>query len=189
MHGEAAYIHDLRMSKLREDSENGYQGQWRLEWSKQHTGNPYPTHGLGPVCQYMDINRGDRFDYLTSVSSDQFGLSLAAAARFGKNSKEARTTYRLGDMSTAVIRTYRGKTILVQHDTTSPRPYSRINTISGTKGILSDYPLRVALEPNAHDWLDETARWVPIMEEPLAVADAVLGGGETHKSTTTKDKS
>ena len=155
VHGEAAYIHDLRASKLREDKENGYQGQWRLEWSKQHTGNPYPTHGLGPVCQYMDINRGDRLEYLTSVSSGQFGLSLLAAEKYGKGSPEAKMAYRLGDINTTVIRTYRGRTLLVQHDTTSPRPYSRLNLISGTKGILSDYPLRVALAPRSHEWLSD----------------------------------
>jgi hypothetical protein len=152
VHGEAAYIHDLRGSKL---SKEGYQGQWRLEFSKQHTGNPYPTHGLGPVCQYMDINRGDRFEYLTSVSSGQFGLSLAAAEKYGKNSAEAKTPYKLGDMNTTVIRTYRGRTIMVQHDTTSPRPYSRLNLISGTNGVLSDYPLRVALAPKTHEWMGE----------------------------------
>jgi hypothetical protein len=155
VHGEAAYIHDLRASNLNEESSGGYQGQWRLEWAKQHTGNPYPTHGLGPVCQYMDINRGDRFEALTSLSTAQLGLSLAAAAKYGKGSPQAKTSYKLGDMNTTLIRTYRGKTILVQHDTTSPRPYSRINLISGTKGILSDYPLRVALEPKAHEWMGE----------------------------------
>ena len=155
VHGEAAYIHDLRASKLREDKENGYQGQWRLEWSKQHTGNPYPMHGLGPVCQYMDINRGDRFEYLTSVSSGQFGLSLMAAEKYGKNSPQAKTVYKLGDMNTTVIKTYRGRTIMVQHDTTSPRPYSRLNLISGTKGTLADYPLRVALAPKTHEWMND----------------------------------
>ncbi len=152
VHGEAAYIHDLRDSKF---SKTGYQDQWRLKWSLQHTGNPYPTHGLGPVCQYMNINRGDRFDYLTSVSSDQFGLSLKAKALYGDKSPEGRARYALGDMNTTVIRTYRGRTILVQHDTTSPRPYSRLNTISGTRGIVADYPLRAALEPDTHSWLGE----------------------------------
>ena len=155
VHGEAAYIHDLRVSKINEENENGYQGQWRLEWSKQHTGNPYPTHGLGPICQYMDINRGDRFEYLTSVSSGQFGLSLLAKEKHGKNSPQAKMAYKLGDMNTTVIKTYRGKTIMVQHDTTSPRPYSRLNLISGTKGILSDYPLRVALAPKTHEWMND----------------------------------
>ena len=155
VHGEAAYIHDLRASNLNEESAGGYQGQWRLEWAKQHTGNPYPTHGLGPVCQYMDINRGDRFESLTSMSTAQFGLSLAAVAKYGKSSAQAKTAYKLGDMNTTLIKTYRGRTIMVQHDTTSPRPYSRINLISGTRGVLADYPLRVALEPKAHDWMDE----------------------------------
>jgi len=155
VHGEGAYIHDLRESKLREDKENGYQGQWRLEWSKQHTGNPYPMHGLGPICQYMDINRGDRFDSLTSVSSGQFGLTLAAAKKYGEKSPQAKMAYKLGDMNTTVIKTRRGRTIMVQHDTTSPRPYTRHNLISGTKGILADYPLRVALEPKAHAWMSD----------------------------------
>lgn len=157
VHGEAAYIHDLRDSNLKEEKEGGYQGQWRLQWAMQHTGNPYPTHGLGPICQYMDINRGDRFDYLTSISSNQFGLSLMAEEKYGKHSPQAKRTYRLGDMNTTLIRTYRGRTIMVQHDTTSPRPYSRLNLISGTKGILADYPLRVALAPKTHEWMDDKA--------------------------------
>ena len=157
VHGEGAYLHDLRDSLMNEETTGGYQGQWRLEWAKQHTGNPYPTHGLGPICQYMDINRGDRFDYLTSMSTNQFGLSEAAVKKFGKGSRQAKTSYKLGDMNVSVIRTYRGRTIMVQHDTTSPRPYSRINTVSGTKGILADYPLRVALEPDAHEWMDDKA--------------------------------
>ncbi len=155
VHGEGAYIHDLRASKFNDEAHNGYQDQWRLEWSKQHTGNPYPTHGLGPLCQYMNINRGDCFTYLTSMSSDQFGLTEAAVKKFGKNSPEAKMPYKLGDMNVTLIRTYRGKTIMVQHNTTNPRPYSRINTIQGTKGILTDYPLRVALDPNAEEWLGE----------------------------------
>lgn len=152
VHGEGAYLHDLRSLKF---SASGYQGMWRLKYSKMHTGNPYPMHGLGPICQYMDINRGDRFEYLTSVSSGQFGMSRFASETFGKNSPEAKDTYRLGDMNTTVIRTCRGRTIMVQHDTTSPRPYSRINTISGTKGILTDYPLRVALSPSSHGWMND----------------------------------
>lgn len=153
VHGEAAYIHDLRDSKLNAEQTGGYQGQWRLAWSLQHTGNPYPTHGLGPVCQYMDINRGDRFLSLNSMSTAPFGLALAAEKKYGKSSPRAKNVYRQGDMNTTIIKTYRGRTILVQHDTTSPRPYSRLNLISGTKGILADYPLRVALAPASHEWM------------------------------------
>ena len=150
VHGEGAYLHDLRDLKF---SASGYQDMWRLKYSKEHTGNPYPMHGMGPICQYMDINRGDKFEYLTSVSSGEFGLTQFAIDKFGKNSPEAKAKYKLGDMNTTVIKTYRGRTIMVQHNTTSPRPYSRINTISGTKGILTDYPLRVALSPKSHEWM------------------------------------
>lgn len=167
VHGEAAYIHDLRSSKF--VKKGRYFEQWRMKWSQQHTGNPYPTHGLGPVCQYMNINRGDRFEYLTSVSSNQFGLSELAREKFGVNSDEAKGLYKLGDMNTSIVKTYRGRTIMVQHDTTSPRPYSRINLISGTKGTLADYPLRVALEPGAHKWMsdEELAKLKEKYQHPL----------------------
>ena len=155
VHGEGAYIHDVRDLQLQADAAGGEQGQWRLEWAKQHTGNPYPTHGLGPVCQYMDINRGDRFEALTSMGTAQFGLSRAAAAKYGTTSDQAKTAYQLGDMNTTLIRTYRGKTVMVQYSTSCPRPYSRLNLISGTKGTLADYPLRVALEPKADAWMDD----------------------------------
>jgi hypothetical protein len=132
----------------------------------------------------MDINRGDRFEYLTSVSSDQFGLSAAAAKKYGKNSPQAKMAYKLGDMNVSLIRTYRGKTILVKHDTTSPQPYSRINTISGTKGILADYPLRVALDPHAHEWMDDKALAAlkakyahPLWNKSGAIAKQVGGHG------------
>ncbi len=164
VHGEGAYIHDLRASKWNAEQTGGYQGQWRLAWSQQHTGNPYPTHGLGPVCRYLDINRGDRMMTLTSMSSDPVGL-----ARYAANKQIKATPIRQGDMNCTLIRTYRGRTILVQHDTTSPRPYSRLNLISGTKGCVADYPLRVALEPNAHQWMsaEELAKLKAAHAHPL----------------------
>jgi len=168
-HAECAYIHDLRWLKF--DEEKGYQGMWRLNWSKGHTGNLYPTHGLGPVAQVMGINRGDKFDYLTSMSTEQLGMSLYAEEKYGKDSKEAMEEYMLGDMSTTLIKTNNGKTIMVQHDTTSPRPYSRIHLLSGTKGIAQKWPARkIALEPDAHSWLDEEKydQLINEYEHPLA---------------------
>jgi len=151
-HAEGAYIHDLRWLKFMK--EGGYHDMWRLEYSKLHTGNPYPTHGLGPVAQIMGINRGDRFDYLTSVSTNQRGMSLYAADKFGANSAEAMQSYKLGDMNTTVVHSLKGKTIMIQHDTTSPRPYDRIHMISGTKGMAVKYPEEsIALEPSAHEFL------------------------------------
>ena len=159
VHGEGAYIHDLRALNYLDPAAGGYQGYWRLKWNAEHYGNPYATHGLVPIMQAMNVNRGDRFDYLTCVSSDQFGMDSYAKAKFGEESWQAKLHPRCGDMSTTVIKTVKGRTIMVQHDVTSPRPYSRINLVSGTRGILCDYPLRVALSDSpvggAHAWMGD----------------------------------
>ena len=160
VHGEGAYIHDLRGWNFREGS---YEGFWRLKWNTEHTGNPYATHGLGPICQYMNVGRGDQMKVLTAMNSGCFGFpeyvkahktEIETLAEKSKGNKYGMTDRRAllgpwaqGDMSTALIKTVMGRTIMVQHDTTSPRPYSRINLISGTKGILKDYPLQIALDP------------------------------------------
>jgi hypothetical protein len=152
IHSECAYIHDLRSLKF--DKKSGYQGMWRLKEALKHTGNLYPTHGLGPVAQIMNINSGDRMEYLTSMSTNQFGMSLYAVDTFGADSPEAREKYKLGDMNTTLVRTAKGHTIMIQHDTTSPRPYSRIHLLSGTKGMAMKYPQeQLAFEPAAHSFL------------------------------------
>jgi len=158
VHGEGAYIHDLRELNYLDPAKGGYQDYWRLRWNTVHYGNPYPTHGLLPIMQAMDINRGDRFDYLTCVSSNQIGMDAYARVKFGEDSWEAKLHPRCGDMSTTLIRTVKGRTIMVQHDVTSARPYSRINLLSGTQGCLNDYPFRIALADKpgegAHQWFD-----------------------------------
>ncbi len=178
VHGECAYIHDLCDMKLKPDT---YYKQWRGEFSKHYDGNPYPTHGLGPVCQYMDVNRGDRLTYLVSMSSASLRMNERAKA-LSAEFPWLKPEYQLGDMNTTLIKTHRGRTIMVQHDTHSPRPYSRINLIQGTKGILADYPLRVALAPNSHDWLkpDALAELKKQFAHPLwreEAAAARAGGG------------
>lgn len=171
VHVEGAYIHDLRTLNFNDrlsDSQAyepgigsetkkipgliGYWNYWRKNYDAQHTGNPYPTHGLGPVCQILNIHRGDKMNYLVSVSSDQFGMTEYAEKTFGKDSPEAKRTYKLGDMNTTIIKTEKGKTIMIQHDVTSPRPYSRIHMVSGTEGFAQKYPARqIAL--NSHSAL------------------------------------
>lgn len=169
MHAECAYIHDLRWLKF--DKETGYQDMWRLKYSHEHTGNLYPTHGLGPVAQIFGINRGDRMTRLTSMSTSQMGMSLYAREKFGEGSPEALQEYKLGDMNNTLVKTALGKTIMIQHDTASPRPYSRIHLLSGTRGMAMKWPeSRIALEPNAHQWLDEPAyeSLLKKYEHPLA---------------------
>lgn len=170
LHAEGAYIHDLRELKFLKQNEGGYYNFWRLEYSKKHNGNLYPTHGLGPIAQIMNINRGDRFDYLTSMSTKQAGMSLYAADKFGEGSAEANDIYKLGDMNTTLIHTVNGRTLMVQHDTTSPRPYDRLHLISGTKGMARKWPRpAIALEPNAHQYLktEEYDKLIAQYEHPL----------------------
>lgn len=152
VHVEGAYIHDLRL--LNFDETTGYYDMWRLKHNQAHNGNPYPTHGLGPVAQVLNINRGDKMDYLVSLSSDEFGMREYAKQKFGDTSAYAKNNYALGDMNTTLIKTSKGKSIMIQHDVTSPRPYNRKHAISGTKGYIEKYPRPgIALEPNAHSFL------------------------------------
>ena len=135
-HGEAAYLHDLRSILTANEGE----GLWRRFPHMKRNGNLYPTHGLGPVAHYMDIHRGDRFDYMVSVSSAEASLSAYVKAKFPEGDPKRAEKYICGDMNTSIIKTAKGRTILLQHDVVNPRPYSRLNQISGTKGMFADYP-------------------------------------------------
>jgi predicted dehydrogenase len=141
-HGEAAYLHDLRGILTSSEGE----GLWRRFPHMQRNGNLYPTHGLGPVAHYMDIHRGDRFDYMVSVSSAEASLSAYVKAKFPEGDPKRSEKYICGDMNTSIIKTVKGRTILLQHDVVNPRPYSRLNMIQGTKGIFADYPARVFVD-------------------------------------------
>ncbi len=155
VHGAGAYLHPIAPSFF--DKKARY-NLWRLRENTQRNGNLYPTHGLGPVCQIMNINRGDKMNYLVSVSSNDFTLSELAKAAAAKDRDFlpfVGSPFR-GNMNTTTIRTNQGKTILVQHDVSTPRPYSRIHQISGTKAIAVKYPepARVATSPEG--WVSDT---------------------------------
>ena len=149
VHAEGAYIHDLRSLNFLDPKDGGYNEWWRLEMNIQHDGNYYSTHGLGPVCQALNIGRGDRMKYLVSLSSDQFGMTAYAKEKFGTDSEMAKQTYAKGDMNTTLIKTEKGKSIMIQHDVTSARPYNRKHALSGTKGYIEKYPRPgIALDPS-----------------------------------------
>ncbi len=176
IHCEGGYLHDLRSVKFDMEGE----GLWRLKHSIERNGNLYPTHGLGPVAQCLNINRGDRFDYLVSMSSQSKGLQLYAEEQFGADDPRAKQEYKLGDVNTSIIKTVNGKTIMVVHDCNLPRPYSRINLVQGTKGIFSGYPDRIHIEgrTNGHDW-ESIEDYREEFEHPLwlDVGDAAKGAG------------
>ena len=143
VHGEAAYIHDLRGMNYEDDADfgpgkwnRGYYDHWRLRYNKDHKGNAYPTHGLGPVCEYMGINRGDVMTELVSLESRQANYEAYAKSKWPADDWHAKLHVEMGDMNTTLIKTALGRSIMVQHDVSSPRPYTRINLLSGTKGIF-----------------------------------------------------
>ena len=170
-HGEAAYVHDQRDLQYRSNRYHTMDGErdaakagkpgWTLHFYAQHGGNQYPTHGLGPVAKYMDINRGDSFDFLVSMESKQASYRHYARELFDDWRRDF--DVKIGDMSQTLIRTKLGRSILLQLDACTPRPYSRINLVSGTRGMAMGYPeFRVALEDKAgdgkaHKFMDESA--------------------------------
>lgn len=170
LHGEASYIHELRGQMEGGDST----GSWRTFEYANRNGNLYPTHGLGPVAQYMNLARGeDNFGRIVSFSSPAKGRSLHAQKSTNlSNPAFKKLDFKGGDMNTSIIKTTLGRTILVQWDETSPRPYSRHNLIQGTQGTLTGFPSRIAIEgltKSHHEWA-QGAAWEEIAvkyEHPL----------------------
>lgn len=150
-YGEASYIHNLRGMLFG----NSYYNQWRIRHHLERDGNLYTTHGLGPVAQYMNIDRGDRFEYMTSMSSLQASLSEHSKVVDPKDEFYNRTDFKHGDMNTSLIKTAKGRMVHLYHDVVTPRPYSRKNSLAGTKGYHEGYPSRLSLEEKGHDWLNE----------------------------------
>jgi hypothetical protein len=161
LHAEAAYIHELRwqMKELPRGT-----GSWRTKYySGANGGNLYPTHGLGPVAQSLGLGRGDQFKYLVSMSSPERNLTQYRDRVKPNGGRHAAEKYVCGDMNTTLVKSERGRTIMIQHDVVSPRPYSRINAVTGTGGTFFDYPARLALnDPEqygleakaSHAWLN-----------------------------------
>jgi hypothetical protein len=143
IHAECAYIHDLRSLLF----ENRGEGLWRRFEHFKRNGNLYPTHGLGPVALYMGVNRGDRFTRLVSMSSPSLSLQEWRNRNLPADDPRRKETYATGDMNTSLIQTAKGRSIMLQHDVVSPRPYSRINMLAGTLATFADYPPRIFFDP------------------------------------------
>ncbi|MBC9930574.1 Gfo/Idh/MocA family protein [Chitinophaga qingshengii] len=179
IHGEGAYIHDLLEGNF---SKTKYWDMWRLKENFRH-GNLYPTHGLGPVSQIMNLNRGDKMEYLTSMSGNDFLMSAKAkeyAAGDPFFQPFVDKSFR-GNMNTTTVRTHKGRTLMIQHDVSSPRPYSRIHTIVGTKASAQKYPEpeRVAIgddwmTPEAYNALKE--KYEPAITRQIGAMARKFGG-------------
>ena len=165
LHARCGYLHDLRAVKHDLEGE----GVWRRAHSMTSDGDLYPTHGLGPVAQCLGINRGNTFETIVSMGSKTRGLHRYAVERFGPDSPQAAESFVLSDVVTTMLRTAGGETVVVTHDTSSPRPYSRDYLIQGTLGIARKYPEpRIYLEGRSdpHQW-DPVEVYLEEYDHPL----------------------
>jgi len=156
-HAEGGYIHNLVWRHLEDNFRNRRYAE-KPGTVVHRFGNTYPTHALGPICLYMDMNRGDRMERVVSLSSLSAAHTEYAAAKYAADKWQNKIQWLTGDMNTSIIKTAKGRTIMMQVDQSTPRPYSRINLIQGTKGCFYDYPPRLALvkTPGLHaEWMKD----------------------------------
>lgn len=138
LHVEGSYIHNL------EEFWPYYWNNWRMDYNRRHRGDVYATHGMGPACQLLDMHRGDRMTTLVAMDTK----SVNAPAYIERTTGERVEDFQNGDHTMTMIRTAAGKTIHIQHDVVTPRPYSRMYQLTGTKGFANKYPVEgYALEP------------------------------------------
>ncbi len=173
IHLQGGYQHDLREVKFTNGSEFGEKGyseaKWRTEHSVHRNGDLYPTHGVGPIANYININRGNRFTSLNSFSSKARGLHNQIVKKGGINHPNAKVEFKLGDVVTTQINCANGETVLLQHDTDLPRPYSLGFRVQGTNGIWMDVNNGIYIEDKAakpHQW-DSATEWLDKYDHPL----------------------
>lgn len=180
IHLQGGYQHDLREVKFNdgqhpyghgvEFGEKGFsEAKWRTEHSVHRNGDLYPTHGIGPVAHYININRGNRFVSLCSFSSKARGLHNHIVKQGGKDHPNARLNFKLGDVVTTSLNCANGETILLQHDTNLPRPYSLGFRVQGTEGLWMDLNTGIYIQEKAakpHQW-DDAKAWLDKYDHPL----------------------
>ncbi|MFN7115401.1 MAG: Gfo/Idh/MocA family protein [Saprospiraceae bacterium] len=180
VHLQGGYQHDLRNIKFNDGKTNPGKGaefnekgfseaQWRTQHSVYRNGDLYPTHGIGPLAMMADINRGNRFTQLVSYSSKAKGLQDYVIKTGGKDHPNAKINFKLGDVVTTMIRTVNDETILLQHDTNLPRPYSLGFRVQGTEGIWMDVNSSIYIEgksKNEHRW-ESAKEWLDQYDHPL----------------------
>lgn len=182
IHLQGGYQHDLREVKFNdgvhtyghgvEFGEKGYsEAKWRTNHSVHRNADLYPTHGIGPIAHYININRGNRFLSLCSFSSKARGLHNHVVKNGGENHPNARVRFKLGDVVTTNISCANGETILLQHDTNLPRPYSIGFRVQGTEGLWMDVNKSLYLEGKSakpHQW-ESAKEWLDKYDHPLWV--------------------
>lgn len=179
LHLQGGYQHDLRIVKFNdgvkpygggvEFNEKGFsEARWRTNHSVHRNGDLYPTHGIGPVAQCVNINRGNRFLKLNSFATKSRGLHKYIVDNGGESHPNAKVNFRLGDIVTTTIDCANGETIILQHDTNSPRPYSLGFRVQGTNGLWMDINSSIYVEGKSkpHQW-DDAKAWLEKYDHPL----------------------
>lgn len=179
LHLQGGYQHDLRVVKFNdgvkpygggvEFNEKGFsEARWRTNHSVHRNGDLYPTHGIGPVAQCVNINRGNRFIKLSSFATKSRSLHKYIVDNAGENHPNAKVNFRLGDIVTTTISCANGETIILQHDTNSPRPYSLGFRVQGTDGLWMDLNNSIYVEGKSkpHAW-DNAKEWLDKYDHPL----------------------
>lgn len=182
IHLQGGYQHDLREVKFNdginpyghgvEFGEKGFsEAKWRTNHSVHRNGDLYPTHGVGPIAQYININRGNRFLSLCSFSSKSRGLHNHIVKQGGENHPNAKVRFKLGDVVTTSIDCANGETILLQHDTSLPRPYSLGFRVQGTEGLWMEVNRSIYIQDKSakNDQWDEAKTWLDKYDHPLWV--------------------
>ena len=179
IHLQGGYQHDLREVKFNdgvqpygggvEFGEKGFsEARWRTNHSVHRNGDLYPTHGIGPIAHYININRGNRFTKLNSFSTKARGLHKYVVDKGGLNHPNAKVNFALGDIVTTSIACANGETIILQHDTNLPRPYSLGFRVQGTDGLWMDVNNSIYVEGKSqpHTW-DNAGEWLKKYDHPL----------------------
>lgn len=193
IHLQGGYQHDLREVKFNdgqkpygggcEFGEKGWsEAAWRTQHSVHRNGDLYPTHGIGPLAHYININRGNRFLNLCSFSTKARGLHQHVVKTCGADHPNAKVPFKLGDVVTTSIACANGETILLQHDTNLPRPYSLGFRVQGTEGIWMDVNKSLYIEgksAKAHQW-EEAAPWLEKYDHPLWARWSKAAQGSGH---------
>jgi predicted dehydrogenase len=180
VHLQGGYQHDLREVKFNdgihpyghgvEFGEKGFsEAKWRTNHSVHRNGDLYPTHGIGPIAQYTNINRGNRFLSLCSFSTKSRGLHNHIVKQGGENHPNSKVRFKLGDIVTTSIDCANGETILLQHDTNLPRPYSLGFRVQGTEGLWMDvnHSIYVQDKSEKNDQWDDAKTWFDKYDHPL----------------------
>jgi predicted dehydrogenase len=187
VHARCGYRHSLLNVKFNDDLKFGEgskgEARWRTQHSLKRNADVYPTHGLGPIAAMLDINRGNRFLYLTSTASKAVGLKDYIEEQGGKDHPYAKLPWQQGDVITSTIKTSNGETIIVTHDCNLPRPYSLNFHVAGTDGVTDfDYGTRriyIEGKTEGHNWEDFQA-WQDKYDHPLWKKYGEIANGSGH---------